>query len=144
MPSSTGTWQQEWENTASWRDEERLMKASRLACHERGASHRVEWLRSLEAPLDSAAPREEALRLASLAQGTTRFGLPRGRRPFDSLRSLRAPLDSACHEGGLRESAGRIEWCGRGDSNPHGIATASPSSWCVCQFRHFREKGRHP
>src|SRR5262249_31744648 len=30
-------------------------------------------------------------------------------------------------------------WCGRGDSNPHGIATASPSSWCVCQFRHFRE-----
>src|SRR5258705_11272901 len=29
-------------------------------------------------------------------------------------------------------------WCGRGDSNPHGIATASPSSWCVCQFRHFR------
>src|SRR6185503_6053957 len=31
-------------------------------------------------------------------------------------------------------------WCGRGDSNPHGIATASPSSWCVCQFRHFREE----
>jgi hypothetical protein len=29
-------------------------------------------------------------------------------------------------------------WCGRGDSNPYGIATASPSSWCVCQFRHFR------
>src|SRR3954454_22746633 len=32
-------------------------------------------------------------------------------------------------------------WCERGDSNPHGIATASPSSWCVCQFRHFREEG---
>src|SRR5215475_15026737 len=32
-------------------------------------------------------------------------------------------------------------WCGRGDSNPHGIATASPSSWCVCQFRHFRAVG---
>jgi hypothetical protein len=32
-------------------------------------------------------------------------------------------------------------WCGRGDSNPHGIATASPSSWCVCQFRHFRKEG---
>ena len=31
-------------------------------------------------------------------------------------------------------------WCGRGDSNPHGLATASPSSWCVCQFRHFREE----
>jgi hypothetical protein len=36
----------------------------------------------------------------------------------------------------------RVEWCERGDSNPHGIATASPSSWCVCQFRHFREEGR--
>ena len=24
------------------------------------------------------------------------------------------------------------------DSNHHGIATASPSSWCVCQFRHDR------
>ena len=36
-------------------------------------------------------------------------------------------------------SCGEVEWCERGDSNPHGIATASPSSWCVCQFRHFRE-----
>src|SRR5215510_4363559 len=34
--------------------------------------------------------------------------------------------------------------CGRGDSNPHGIATASPSSWCVCQFRHFREEDKAP
>src|SRR6476660_9404130 len=33
-------------------------------------------------------------------------------------------------------------WCGRGDSNPYGIATASPSSWCVCQFRHFRDEDR--
>jgi hypothetical protein len=24
------------------------------------------------------------------------------------------------------------------DSNHHGISTASPSSWCVCQFRHDR------
>ena len=30
------------------------------------------------------------------------------------------------------------EWCGRGDSNPHALASVSPSSWCVCQFRHFR------
>ena len=30
------------------------------------------------------------------------------------------------------------KWCGREDSNLHGIATASPSSWCVCQFRHYR------
>ena len=32
-------------------------------------------------------------------------------------------------------------WCERGDSNPHDLAIASPSSWCVCQFRHFREEG---
>ena len=32
-------------------------------------------------------------------------------------------------------------WCGSGDLNPDGIATASPSSWCVCQFRHFRKGG---
>jgi hypothetical protein len=30
-------------------------------------------------------------------------------------------------------------WCGREDSNLHEIAPASPSSWCVCQFRHFRK-----
>ena len=30
--------------------------------------------------------------------------------------------------------------CGRGDSNPHALASVSPSSWCVCQFRHFRIK----
>jgi hypothetical protein len=33
-------------------------------------------------------------------------------------------------------------WCGRGDSNPHALASASPSSWCVCQFRHFRDEER--
>jgi hypothetical protein len=33
-------------------------------------------------------------------------------------------------------------WCGRVDSNHHGIATASPSSWCVCQFRHDRTEER--
>jgi hypothetical protein len=35
-------------------------------------------------------------------------------------------------------------WCGREDSNLHGIATASPSSWCVCQFRHYRTVGDEP
>ena len=41
------------------------------------------------------------------------------------------------------DAKGRIEkkWCGREDSNLHGIATASPSSWCVCQFRHYRTSG---
>src|SRR5450631_3714438 len=29
-------------------------------------------------------------------------------------------------------------WCGEGDLNPHEIAPASTSSWCVCQFRHLR------
>jgi hypothetical protein len=33
-------------------------------------------------------------------------------------------------------------WCGRGDSNPHALASVSPSSWCVCQFRHFRKRQR--
>ena len=28
--------------------------------------------------------------------------------------------------------------CGRRDLNPHTLSGASPSSWCVCQFRHFR------
>jgi hypothetical protein len=35
-----------------------------------------------------------------------------------------------------------MSWCGRGDSNPHALASASPSSWCVCQFRHFRRQLR--
>jgi hypothetical protein len=38
----------------------------------------------------------------------------------------------------LTEIIYRKIWCGRVDSNHHGIATASPSSWCVCQFRHDR------
>ena len=41
----------------------------------------------------------------------------------------------------VRRILGEI-WCGRVDSNHHGIATASPSSWCVCQFRHDRTEVR--
>ena len=26
----------------------------------------------------------------------------------------------------------------KGGSTPHALASVSPSSWCVCQFRHFR------
>ena len=40
-----------------------------------------------------------------------------------------------------RRAVRRIEWCERRDSNSHALASASPSSWCVCQFRHFREEG---
>src|SRR5690606_1969558 len=65
------------------------------------------------------------------------------RGPLDSLRSLGA-LDltrrATSEPNGSPERAGRgrVEWCERGDSNPHDLAIASPSSWCVCQFRHFR------
>ena len=38
-----------------------------------------------------------------------------------------------------RDNSRRNRWCGRGDSNPHALASVSPSSWCVCQFRHFRK-----
>ena len=31
-----------------------------------------------------------------------------------------------------------INWCGGMDSNHHKVALASPSSWCVYQFRHHR------
>ena len=51
------------------------------------------------------------------------------RRSLGSLRSLGTTFP------------GRKSWCGRVDSNHHGIATASPSSWCVCQFRHDRNHG---
>jgi hypothetical protein len=54
---------------------------------------------------------------------------------------LKSKSPDAQHRGFLFASrfASRIEsWCGRVDSNHHGIATASPSSWCVCQFRHDR------
>ena len=62
-----------------------------------------------------------------------------------STRFARSGHHSLCPPPGLPRGSprsGRIEWCGRKDSNLHGIATASPSSWCVCQFRHFREEGR--
>jgi hypothetical protein len=43
-------------------------------------------------------------------------------------------------QGGKNEVAQKLKsWCGGKDSNLHGIATASPSSWCVCQFRHHRK-----
>ena len=33
-------------------------------------------------------------------------------------------------------SKGYKQWCRRGDLNPYALSSASPSSWCVCQFRH--------
>src|SRR5271154_7551472 len=68
-------------------------------------------------------------------------------RPFidDSLCLHRLPgpewcgfLDSLRWLG--RTFPGRKCWCGRVDSNHHALASASPSSWCVCQFRHDRKE----
>ena len=59
-----------------------------------------------------------------------------------SLRSTPACEFALEEQKTLKENGGKISggkvWCGRVDSNHHGIATASPSSWCVCQFRHDR------
>ena len=35
-------------------------------------------------------------------------------------------------------------WCGGMESNHHGVAPASPSSWCVYQFRHHRKQCTQP
>ena len=50
----------------------------------------------------------------------------------------RRNAERECVSGVRGRSPRTNTWCGRGDSNPHEIAPASPSSWCVCQFRHFR------
>ncbi len=42
----------------------------------------------------------------------------------------------------LRKSKSK-EWCGEEDSNFHGVAPTSPSSWRVYQFRHRRTRGAH-
>src|SRR5271170_3002496 len=66
--------------------------------------------------------------------------------PWDEILALAAGKSAQ----GLHDEAGSPRkpfgvgtvvkvWCGRVDSNHHGIATASPSSWCVCQFRHDRK-----
>ena len=88
-----------------------------------------------EAPLNRGKPLDSPL--------DSRFALARG--------SLGAPLDlteAARHERACRLAGGgpvrRVEWCERRDSNSHALASASPSSWCVCQFRHFRSKRLTP
>src|SRR3984893_15154340 len=76
------------------------------------------------------------------------FTLHEGRRRRRSAVVLRLSNDQRRSANGRQISdrpaesfvftAGFEDWCGRGDSNPYDIAIASPSSWCVCQFRHFR------
>ena len=70
-------------------------------------------------------------------------GMPKRGVPW--AESAIVPIDARCHKRNAacpeRAARRRVEWCGRGDSNPYDIAIASPSSWCVCQFRHFRIRG---
>src|ERR1700730_8600835 len=76
------------------------------------------------------------------------FTLHEGRRRRRSAVVLRLSNDQRRSANGRQISdrpaesfvftAGFEDWCGRGDSNPYDIAIASPSSWGVCQFRHFR------
>ncbi len=62
---------------------------------------------------------------------------------YQTLGCLQLRRETA--EGGIRKTQKRAEeissalnWCGGMDSNHHEIAPASPSSWCVYQFRHHR------
>src|SRR5437016_2877675 len=68
------------------------------------------------------------------------FGYVYAPSAADSNRGVRCFAGDCLILGGQEGAPGIAVscWCGRGDSNPYGLATASPSSWCVCQFRHFR------
>ena len=85
----------------------------------------------------------------------TRRGLHLAMQKFERSRENREPVASSLQDHGRSPSIEATSsdrtrsnkpsiflvvnwWCGRGDSNPHKVAPASPSSWCVCQFRHFR------
>ena len=60
-------------------------------------------------------------------------------------RRSRAASAAALRSRAARRSRAKIQdWCGREDSNLHGVAPASPSSWCVYQFRHCRTEPRQP
>jgi hypothetical protein len=61
---------------------------------------------------------------------------------YTTLLEIASEYRSGEPEAGQVQGLGSLEWCGRVDSNHHGIATASPSSWCVCQFRHDRTAGK--
>ena len=85
----------------------------------------------------------ERVALGSRKAGPESSGLPRARKgsPKAGPGSSGLPRVEwpATSEERLAEGEPfRVEWCERGDSNPHALASASPSSWCVCQFRHFR------
>ena len=68
---------------------------------------------------------------------------------------ISAYQDGFCWTSGKRKSldfsrllvfAGLVRtynWCGGMESNHHGVAPASPSSWCVYQFRHHRKQSTH-
>jgi hypothetical protein len=79
-------------------------------------------------------------RVAGSSPAGGRNALRAGLRKLFSGASLRHPLAFSSRTQNEARKPGLNEgWCGRGDSNPHVLANASPSSWCVCQFRHFRK-----
>lgn len=85
---------------------------------------------------------EVARRTLARTREREQVSLPAGRRPAEAPRPGQPSAASADRLSSFGPPASRPwgPWCGRGDSNPHALASASPSSWCVCQFRHFRAR----
>ena len=93
----------------------------------------------------TAIPLLEPLNVSARVRVRLRYGPVRGLPPVASAGQPSPWL--ACPAVARPRGSGKPRvsegWCGRGDSNPHALASASPSSWCVCQFRHFRNEGEH-
>jgi hypothetical protein len=98
----------------------------------RNFSTTTRYLNTTSRPLRMALLRVEQARAESLANSCK--NQPESSPKTDDAEASSSPSKSL---GFLRLKV----WCGRGDSNPYDLAIASPSSWCVCQFRHFREGG---
>ncbi len=110
----------------------RVIGAGEWTRRSKAAARTRRWPRSPRPPLSG---QERAKRVIGAGEWTRRSkAAARNARPAEKPE---APLEQP-------RTSEASDWCERGDSNPHGIATASPSSWCVCQFRHFREEGGHP
>src|SRR6185436_4302715 len=88
------------------------------------------------AALPRPAGREAQRRHGESPKGEVRRGEPTVRVTAPSFDS-----DVPTKKGSANNRRAFCFQCGGEDLNLHGIATASPSSWCVCQFRHFRVRG---
>src|ERR1700739_594539 len=78
-----------------------------------------------------------AVQIRSNQHSFSRSGTPGAKRRLSVHKFSRERVSRK--SGGPRKRSEAKSWCGGKDSNLHGIATASPSSWCVCQFRHHRK-----